>query len=101
MTARMASPISTARRLTVPPETRREEFSSTSRRPTKPPSTVGLMRLTAQAAIGAAITPPTSRPATGCHKDRNCGPSPKIKPTDAEIETRNSEALTVPITFRG
>ena len=69
--------------------------------PTAVPSSAGLTRLTSQAANGAATTPPTIKPTTTGQLARNSSRSPIRKPSDADTDTRNSDALTEPITVRG
>ena len=71
---------------------------STMTPPTAVPSRAGLTRVTSHAANGAAMIPPTARPTTIGRLSRNSSRSPTRKPSDADTATRNSEALTEPIT---
>src|SRR5690606_12973302 len=76
-------------------------LSSTINPPTAVPSSAGFTRLTSQAANGATMMPPIARPATTGRLWMNSSRSPTTNPSDADAATRNSDALTDPITVRG
>ena len=69
--------------------------------PTAVPRIAGLTLLTNQAANGAAMTPPRASPATIRMLSKNSSRSPTRKPSEADTATRNSDALTEPMTVRG